>query len=311
VTVVPATFDGVGVQVPGSTSNLGAGFDALGLALQLYLRARIVTTAARADGSLRFRFTPSAPDGENLIARALRAATERTGASLPSLDVEVASDIPLKAGLGSSAAAIVAGLRLFESIAGELPEQLLLDLAAELEGHPDNTSASLLGGLTVSCQSGSRVVALAAPWPVAIRVVVATPAVTVATHVARAVLPATVAHADAVYNVQRSTLLVQALALGRTEVIREALRDRLHQPYRAALVPGLSRALTLESPGLLGVFLSGAGPSIAALVEGETTAVERLFTAMYADEGVPCTVRTVPVHQPLARSAGLKPVGHH
>jgi homoserine kinase len=329
---VPAPHAPIEIVVPGSTANLGSGFDTLGLALSLYLRARIVSIDAAAgaeDGELRFTFNGltigehceanaeqirepwgglrGLPQGENSIERALRAAAakfgERShpGAGFPSLHIDVRSDIPLKAGLGSSAAAIVAGIRIYEAIAGPLSQDDVLTLAGELEGHPDNTSASILGGLTASCQADGRVVAVSTPWPEQVRVLVATPAIGLATKVARAALPASVSRADAIFNRQRTAVLLQAIAAGRFEALREGLRDRLHQPYRAALVPGLERALTFEHPALLGVFLSGAGPSIAAFTLGDAPEVEAMFRALYADEvRVDCAVRTLRVHQPTS-----------
>jgi homoserine kinase len=284
------------IAVPGSTSNLGAGFDALGLALSVYLRLKV--TVGKGEPYVTFRFGGLTLDGENSIERALRAAAARYGTTLPPLSVDVTSDIPLKAGLGSSAAAIVAGIRLYEAIAGPLPVDDVLTLASELEGHPDNTSASILGGLVTSCQADGKVMAVATPWPAAIRVVVATPSVALETKVARAALPASVSRGDAIFNVQRTALFVQAIAAGRYDVLREALRDRLHQPYRAPLVPGLERALTFDHPKLLGVFLSGAGPSIAALTEGVTPEIDTLFHKLYQELGLACTVRALDVHQP-------------
>jgi homoserine kinase len=296
----------VEIVVPGSTSNLGAGFDALGLALSVYLRLTVTIgaadearhTAGGGDGHVTFRFGGLTLDGENSIERALRAAAARHRTPLPALTVDVTSDIPLKAGLGSSAAAIVAGIRLYEAIAGPLPIDEVLTLASELEGHPDNTSASILGGLVTSCQADGKVLAVATPWPAAIRVVVATPSVALETKIARAALPASISRGDAIFNVQRTALLVQAIAAGRFDVLREALRDRMHQPYRAPLVPGLERALAFEHPKLLGVFLSGAGPSIAALTNGVTPEIDTLFHALYQELGLACTVRALDVHQP-------------
>jgi homoserine kinase len=297
--MVHAELVGREIVVPGSTSNLGPGFDALGLALGVYLRARIDGAADDGVGRLRFQFDGLTLSGENTIERALRAAAARHGFVLPSLEISVRSEIPLKAGLGSSAAAIVAGIRLFEAVAGPLPPGEVLTLAAELEGHPDNTSASILGGLTASCQAAGGVLAVATRWPDEIRVLVATPAVGLETKVARATLPESIVRADAVFNLQRTALLLQAIHAGRYEVLREALCDRLHQPYRAALVPGLAQALAFDDPALLGVFLSGAGPSIAALTLGDAPQVVDRFTRLYRDElRLACTVRTLHVHQP-------------
>src|SRR5262249_33722970 len=184
--------------------------------------------------------------------------------------------------------------RLVGAVAGPLPQEDVLTLAAELEGHPDNTSASILGGLTASCQADGRVIAIATHWPDEIRVVIATPAMGLETKAARAALPASIGRADAVFNLQRITVLLQAVHERRYDALREALRDRLHQPYRAPLVPGLEEALAFEDPDLLGVFLSGAGPSIAALTLGDAPGIVDRFERLYRDTlRLGCTVRTL------------------
>ena len=183
----------------------------------------------------------------------------------------------------------------------DVDDRQLLRLATSLEGHPDNVSASLFGGLTSSCQTGDEILCVAAAWPADIRVVVATPDIALSTKAARAVLPASVARADAVFNVQRVALLLQALATRRYGLVREALADRLHQPHRASLVPGMTEAAAIRDDSLLGTFLSGAGPSVAALVVGDTTAVESKFRQLYdRDLGLACRVRSLAAHQPAS-----------
>ena len=291
------------IVVPGSTSNLGPGFDALGLAVDVSLRLRVTSVGEGPPGRLtwRFRRQPCPGPGENAVERGfLSLAHSSASGQLPALVVDVDSDIPMRAGLGSSAAAAVAGMRLYEAVTGSVGRQRLLDASARLEGHPDNSSASVLGGFVASCvASDGRVAAVARPWPSELRVVVATPAATLETSVARRALPSVVPLADAVANVQRTALLVQAIAAGNRQVLREAFRDRLHQPYRAALVPGLDRALAFEHPSLYGVFLSGAGPSIAAIVDDDGTAARGLFEKLYADLRLACVVRTLSVVQPF------------
>jgi homoserine kinase len=288
------------IAVPGSTSNLGPGFDALGLALQCYLRLHVQVIAGGPPGSIEWDFPDRPLDGENFIERGFRRLAKTSRVPLPALHVGVTTDIPMKAGLGSSAAAIVAGLRLYEAVTGPLPVSRLLDEAAALEGHPDNTCASILGGLVATCRAADgRVAAVAVPWPATLKIVIATPGVTLETRVARKALPGQVSLADAVWNVQRTALLVQSIAARDFQWLREAFQDRLHQPHRAALVPGLARALAFDHPSLYGVFLSGAGPSIAAVVSDEGAAVRRLFEQLYADIGLPATIRTLGVHQPF------------
>lgn len=288
------------IVVPGSTSNLGPGFDALGLALQIYLRVRVERAVDDGRGELRFDFVDGPLDGENAIERAVRELARLRGLVLPSLNLRIDSSVPVKAGLGSSAAAIVAGLRLVQLLDEAVSDGEVLDVATSLEGHPDNVSAAILGGLTASVQADGQVVSACAKWPTEIAILVATPDLGLSTKAARAVLPDRVDRADAVFNVQRVTLLMQALATRDFDLVRHALRDRLHQPYRAALVPGLSEALTLDHPSLLGVFLSGAGPSIAALALGDTSPVEELLARVYRAHDLRCIIRPLAAHQPAA-----------
>jgi homoserine kinase len=210
----------------------------------------------------------------------------------------VQSDIPTRSGLGSSAAATVAGLRLYEGIAGPLPPQGLLNAACALEHHPDNVAAALLGGLTVSCQLPDRsVVAVRLEWPERLQFLVLTPQYSLPTSESRQVLPDRVPREDAVFNLQRVALLLQALQSGNFALLREALQDRLHQPSRQRLVPGLEQALALEHPDLLGVCLSGAGPSIVALAERNLGSVEDLLRRTFSTTGLPFQIRRLRVHQ--------------
>jgi homoserine kinase len=304
---------GLRLRVPGSTSNLGPGFDALGLALQIYLDVTVVRAADDGEGRLDFAFADGAPAGENAIATAIADEARRRRVALPSLAFEVRSSIPIQAGLGSSAAAIVAGLRVVHALCVDQERGddgdtgRLLDAATALEGHPDNVSASILGGLTASSQGPSGVTSVASAWPARVRVVVATPRLGLATSKARGVLPGTLSRGDAVFNVQRTAVLLQAIHTGSLDALTAALDDRLHQPYRAALVPGLAEALAFRHPTVLGAFLSGAGPSIAAFVLDDAGPAEHFFTDLFARLGLACAVRTLDVHQPGAVRARVAP----
>lgn len=284
------------IKVPGSIANLGPGFDTLGLAVQLYLTLQV--RVVEGENQLDFEFLNQKLDGENYIERAFRFLALQHGGKFPSLAVKVISDIPMKGGLGSSAAATVAGLRLYEAIKGALPAQGLLNAACHLEGHPDNVAAALLGGLTASCQlSDGSVFAARLRWPESLCCLVLTPAMTLATSAARSVLPQRIPRADAIFNLQRVTILLQALQSGNFALLREAFHDRMHQPYREHLVPGLKQALSLEHPDLLGVCLSGAGPSIVAFAEKNLDGVEELLARSYTQVGIPFKIRRLSVHQ--------------
>lgn len=275
---------------------MGPGFDTLGVAVELYLHLSVQPQAGT--GELRFHFLDGELDGDNYIERAFRFVANQRSIPFPSLQVEVRSDIPTKSGLGSSAAATVAGLRLYEAIAGPLPPQGLLNAACALEHHPDNVAAALLGGLTVSCQLPDRsVVAVRLDWPEQLQFLVLTPEYSLPTAESRGVLPERITREDAVFNLQRVALLLQALQSGNFSLLREAINDRLHQPSRQKLVPGLERALALEHPDLLGVCLSGAGPSIVLLAERSFASLEELLEQTFRPTGLPFKIRRLRVHQ--------------
>ena len=287
------------IAVPGSVANLGGGFDTLAVAVQLYLRLRIVEL--RDDHGTRLTVVNSTPPvrGRNAVERAFEAIARHTGLRGPSVFVEAVSDIPITAGLGSSAAAAVAGLRLFERVTQPLPDGVLLAVAASLEGHGDNAAAAIHGGLTsVVEREGEEPIALRWRWPDELRLIVATPAVSLATAKARAALADTVSRQDAVFNLQRVLSLVHLLQTGEYARLRESVEDRWHQPARAALVPQLSTVLALDDPEVLGACLSGAGPSVAIFARRDFARLEQLIASIYERAGCPATVRTLAVHQP-------------
>jgi homoserine kinase len=292
------------IVVPASIANLGPGLDTLGLAVSLYLRVRVTAVLDDGRGALRCRFVDGPIGGPNRIERAFTSLRPR-GRS-PSLQVDVQSDIPLRSGLGSSAAATVAGLRLREWLDGRYPGDVMLSAASKIEGHPDNAAPALFGGVTSCCAGANGSLRVTRwPWPERWRIVVATPEIELSTAVSRRALPATVPLRDAVFNVQHVALLLGALQSGRADDFAEALRDRAHQPYRQRLVPGLRRLLAVRHPDVIGFCLSGAGPSVAAFTTGRTTAVKEIFEDTYRKERIACTVRTVRVHRP---STGVKAV---
>lgn len=298
-----SALQSVAVRVPGSTSNLGPGFDCFGLALKLYLTVRATITT---DDSEPCRVqTTGARENEvlprnaaNLIYRAMAFAARREGVSLPSVELAVHNEVPLASGLGSSAAAIVAGIKLCALITShEMTDATVLNYATEFEGHPDNVGASLHGGFVINCLKDDRtVVSTKCDWPSHIRVVVVSPHSQLPTHVARAALPRTVSRADAIYNLQRTALFTAALAQQRYDLFWEAMCDRLHQPQRESLVPGLAEALALpRTAGLLGVALSGAGPSILALVESHDEEIGARIANCFSAHRIDSTVRTLEV----------------
>lgn len=294
------------VRVPASSANLGAGFDCFGLALELYLTVRATVqpstdarTIARSHGVSGSSKLPTAPH-ENLILLAMQHAAERQNFRLPPVHLAVQNEIPIAGGLGGSAAAIVAGIALAFAVCGKkLPEPTALRLAADLEKHTDNVGAALLGGLVVSfVGEAGHVMAVRRNWPKEIRVIAATPKMSLATSASRAALPKTVEHADAVHNLQRGTLFLAALDAKRYDLLWDAMQDRLHQAYRQALIPGLAGALQIpRMPGLLGIALSGAGPSVIALATDHFQEIGKALASHFQHNGLAATVRNLAVAQ--------------
>ena len=296
--LVRHSADNFEIKVPASIANLGPGFDTLAVAVQLYLRLRVKKLPGR--GDLQFHFVDHQLHGENGIERAYRSLAGADFDRLPSLSVEVRSDIPMRAGLGSSAAATVAGLRLYEAVAGPLPVATLLSAACALESHPDNAAASLLGGLTASCQLADGVVhATSVPWPASLEFLIVTPDILLATAESRAVLPQCVSRPDVVFNLQRVALLLNSLQSGEYSLLRHALNDRVHQPSRQKIVPALAEALEVEHPDLLGVCLSGSGPSIVAIAQRNHREIACLLGSVYERGGIDYSVRTLQAHHKL------------
>jgi len=284
------------VLVPGSVANLGGGFDTLGVAVQLYLRAR-VTDVGEGPGLLTVARSVPPVKGQNALERGYAAIARRSGRVAPAVTVEVESDIPMAAGLGSSAAATVAGIRIFEQVTGSLSDEELLGAATEVEGHADNAAPALFGGLTSVVQrDDGDPIALRWSWPDDLRLIVATPAVGLATAKARAALPTTLPQKDAIHNLQRVLALVHALQARNYGALREAVRDRWHQPARAALVPLLDDVIRIDDADVHGAFLSGAGPSVAVLASRNVDRVSQLLKSMYDRAGVAATVRVLAVH---------------
>lgn len=291
------------IRVPGSTSNLGSGFDCFGLALKLYLTVGATITPESSE-PCRVR-TTGAKENEalprnaaNLIYRAMSFAARREGVTLPNVELVVHNEIPLASGLGSSAAAIVAGIKSCAFLTGhEMSDQTILNYATEFEGHPDNVAASVCGGFVINCVRDDRTVVSAKfDWPSHIRVVVVSPHSQLPTHVARAALGRTVSRASAVHNLQRTALFTAAIARERYELLWDAMQDQLHQPVRESLVPGLKDALALpHMPGLLGVALSGAGPSILALVTDHDDEIGARIASCFQARKIESTTRILEV----------------
>jgi homoserine kinase len=283
----------VTVDVPATTANLGAGFDVLAMALDLRNMVTVtaveggtdlLTITVRGEGAGRL---PA--DRRNRFVRALESGLRELGLPQPGVTwhIEMDNEIPLSRGLGSSAAATVAGFMAAAALAGEdrLTRQRMLGLAAGMEGHPDNAAAALWGGFVVVVSSDGRPDAVRFEPPDRLLCVLFIPERPLSTRAMRAALPASVPFADAVHNVGAASAAVAAMASGRLDLLASATDDRLHEPYRAMIYRELPRMTSAaREAGALGACLSGAGSTIIAFVEDERRARE-VESAMVREAG--------------------------
>jgi homoserine kinase len=276
------------LRLPATSANLGPGFDALALALQLYL----YVDAEPAD---RVSIEASGRNAEicgatenNLLLETYRATLAGAGREFVPLRLTVRNEIPLGMGCGSSAAVRLAGVALAANFGKlEWSGERILAEASRLEGHPDNAAACWLGGFVASAFEGDRVQAISIPVPEAWRAVIAMPEQPLGTHASRGFLPEAWARKDVVENLQRVGLLTAAFAAGKAEMIATAMGDRLHQPYRTEACPLLPRLLPLAGKGeVAGVALSGAGPAILLVTTSESGASDAINLARRELEGL-------------------------
>jgi homoserine kinase len=283
------------VVVPASSANVGCAFDCAAIALNLYLRASAIPAKA-VQVSYRGANAGQVPtDANNLIIKAMQRATAAAHASLPPVQLDVQNDIPLGVGLGSSAAAIVAGILLGGKLCGnELSLADALRLAAEIESHPDNVAAALHGGfvLAATAESTERILLAKANVSQALDFIAVIPDVPLPTEKARAVLPAQYSRRDVVANLQRTALLAARFFSGG-ELSPELFMDRLHQPYRAPLIPGIAECLAFRHPGLAGVFLSGAGSAVMAITRHSSKEIGEALVEEFRDKGTPARALTL------------------
>jgi homoserine kinase len=276
------------IRVPATCANLGCLFDCAALALGLYLDLHI---RPRGDGKVSTLYRGVNPEritgGEdNLVVRVIEETLESWGGKR-GFDLEIENQIPVGVGLGSSAAAILGALVAAHRLAArEVCEEELVTLAAQREGHPDNVAAAWHGGFTLAVNAGEQILCYSCPVPDHLQLVLVVPNYALATQASRAVLPGQYSRADAIHNLQRATALAAQFFSGKTDFEAGFFEDRWHQPYRACLVPGLADVLDLRRADLLGVCLSGAGPSVLAFARANADAVGELVRRTLAQHGV-------------------------
>lgn len=305
----------ISVKVPATTANIGPGFDCLGMALPLYNVITIEETVLPGTGIEInvLNDDPSAnslehiPMDENsIIYKAVELLYNSIGQTPSELKITVQSQIPITRGLGSSASVIVGGLIAANELLGKPADEVaLLSIATEVEGHPDNVTPAIVGGLVLSSQEDDgTIVYRKLPWPEEWNITVCIPDYELSTSISRSVLPKEVPMEDAVFNAKRLGMFVQAVNTKDSELMRLALQDRLHQPYRMKLVPGLDKITEKlkHEENVLGCVLSGAGPSILIISQkNDVDKINSIVKSVWDELNVKVNIMTLPVENQGAK----------
>lgn len=289
------------VTVPGTTANIGPGFDCLGAALTLYNRFTVTalddtpgTVTITVQGQEADRVST---DASNLAYQAFAFYFQQRGMAVPAVALTIDLDVPLARGLGSSSTAIVGGLLGANALAEDpLDQSVLAALAIRLEGHPDNVVPALVGGCQLAATAEDGTATLCpVPWHSDITPIVAIPDFELSTAAARQVLPATYSRADAIFNTAHLGLLLRGLAAGQGDWLRSALHDRIHQPYRQALIPGYTAVSeAAQAAGAYGLVISGAGPTLLALAAAaQASQVCEAMATAWGDQGQTVTAKVL------------------
>ncbi|MFS0516896.1 homoserine kinase [Nostoc sp. UIC 10607] len=295
------------VTVPATTANLGPGFDCIGAALKLYNEFKFTRLE---EGGLTIHVTGKEAervqtDESNLLYQAFVKFYQHIEQTPPTVKIEIKLGVPLARGLGSSATAIVGGLVAANQLEGApISQSQVMELAIAMEGHPDNVVPALLGGCRLAATSGAAWEICDIPWHKDVVPVVAIPNFELSTSEARGVLPTEVSRADAIFNTAHLGLLLRGLETGNGQWLKTALQDKLHQPYRKALIPGYDALnIAAVSAGAYGMVISGAGPTLLALADKlHSEAVEAAMLAAWEEEGITAEVRSLSLDTQGAKS---------
>lgn len=307
----------VSVKVPATTANLGSGFDCLGMALPIYNTITIEETVLPGTGieinviaessavdELSLEHIPL--DENSLVYKAVELLYNSIGQTPSELKINIHSNIPVARGLGSSASVIVGSLIAANELLGSPADEVaLLSIACELEGHPDNITPAIVGGLVISSQlEDGSVIYRKLNWPEEWAITVCIPDFELSTDIARSVLPKEVPMKDAVFNAQRLGMFVQAVHTKDEELMKLALQDKLHQPYRMKLVPGLDKIMAnlKHVDSVLGCVLSGAGPSILVISEkNDLDKIRSIVKDTWTDQNIKSDIRTLSIEEQGAK----------
>ncbi|MEH2164765.1 MAG: homoserine kinase [Nostoc sp.] len=295
------------VTVPATTANLGPGFDCIGAALKLYNEFKFTRLE---EGGLTINVNGAEAervqtDESNLLYQAFVKFYQHIEQTPPSVKIEIKLGVPMARGLGSSATAIVGGLVAANQLEGAtLSQSQVMELAIAMEGHPDNVVPALLGGCRLAATTGTAWEICDIPWHKDVVPVVAIPNFELSTSKARGVLPTEVSRADAIFNTAHLGLLLRGLETGNGQWLKTALQDKLHQPYRKALIAGYDAVnIAAVSAGAYGMVISGAGPTLLALADKlNSKAVEAAMLAAWQEEGITAEVRSLTLDTQGAKS---------
>lgn len=300
----------VSVKVPATTANLGPGFDCLGLALPIYNTITVEETVLPGTGieiniideTREMDFISIPTDENNIVYKAIELLYNSIGQEPDELKITINTHIPITRGLGSSASVVVGGLLAANELLGRpADEAALLSIASEIEGHPDNVTPAILGGFILSSlEEDGSVVYRKLKWPKDWNITVCIPDYELATDIARSVLPSEIPIKDAVFNLKRTAMLIEAVNAADIDLMKYALQDKLHQPYREKLIPGMKEikeALQHEE-NVMGVVLSGAGPSLVIISHGNNLdKIKNIVSKCWLDLNVKSDILTLPIEE--------------
>lgn len=301
----------VSVKVPATTANFGSGFDCFGMALPIYNVITIEETVlpgtgveinviSETDDDDEFAIEHIPKDENNIIYKAVELLYNSIGQSPSELKINIKSQIPIAKGLGSSASIIVGGLMAANELLGHpADEAALLSIATEVEGHPDNVTPAIVGGLVItSLEDDGSIVYRKLPWPEEWHLTLCIPDYELATDISRSVLPKEVPMKDATFNTRRTAMFIEAVHTKDAELMKLALQDKLHQPYRTKLVPGLQDIMDnlRHEENVIGCVLSGAGPSMLIISQrNNLDKIKSIVSETWSDYNVKTDIRTVKV----------------
>ena len=298
----------VTVKVPATSANLGPGFDCLGLALPIYNEITVEETVMPGSGveiniideTEKYDTLSIPKDENNIVYKAIELLYSFIGQTASDMKITIKTNIPVTRGLGSSAAVIVGGLIAANKLLGSpADDAVLLSIASEVEGHPDNVTPAMFGGFCVaSLDEDGSVPYSKIDWPEDWKLTVLIPDYELDTKIARSILPETISIPDAAFNIRKASMLIDAVYRKDAELMKKCLKDKLHQPYRTELIKGFKELTELleNKDDILGCVISGAGPTIMVISKNDGfEKVENEVKQIFADYNVDCDIRTLDI----------------